>query len=184
MVAIAAASVAAMLAMGALSSANGVKSGKTKLRPDVDTFEALADMSISVETTGQAEFKPSGAKFPISGGDIDPNAGFQGIYGHKGGLMFSRSDGASVKFNRLEIVIDKQVKLFAFADDDPIKLAKLQGGAIAGTDTEFEVQNFKTLLSKQGAEVLTETFDFPFQKGIPLGRITSKATITAGQVEE
>jgi hypothetical protein len=177
---------AALLVTTALAGANGVKSGKTKLKPDPATFEGFADMSIAVETTGQAEFKPSGAKFPVSGGDIDPTAGFQGIYGHKGGLMFTRTtDGASVKFKHLEIEIENnKAKLFATAAGDPLKLAKLAGGQIAGTDTSFQLKHAETSLSKQGAEVLSDTFDFPFHKGIPLGTVTTKATITAGQVEE
>jgi hypothetical protein len=178
--------VLAMAMVVAQTSANGVKSGKTKLKPDPDTFEALADMSIAVETTGAAEFKPSGARFPVSGGDIDPTAGFQGIYGHKGGLLFSRStDGAEVKFRHLTIEIEKnKAKLFASASGGELKLAKLVDGKLSGTDTSFQLKKAETSLSRQGAEALTETFDFPFRKGIPLGTVTTKATITKGQVEE
>jgi hypothetical protein len=174
-----------LLAMAALSSANGVVSGKTKLKPDSDTFEALADMSIAVETTGKAEFKPSGAKFPVSGGDIDPTAGFQGIYGHRGGLMFSRSDGAAIKFKHLTIEIEQnKAKLFASASGSELKLAALKNGQIAGTDTSFQLKDAEAELAKQGAEALSETFDFDFHKGIPLGTVTTKATVTEGQVEE
>ena len=179
---------AALLVVAAVSGANGVKSGKTKFKPDPDTFEALADMSIAVDTTGKAEFKPNGAKFPVSGGDIDPTNGFLGVYGHKGGLMFSRSDGASVKFRYLVIQIqpNNNGRLFASTDDptDPLKLAKLEGVKVGGTDTSFEFKNADALLAKEGAEVLSDTFDFDFHKGIPLGTITTKATITRGQVEE
>ena len=173
------------LALAAGAGANVVEGGKTTLVPDPDTFEALADMSIAVETTGKAEWTDIGAKFPVRGGDIDPQNGFQGIIGHGGGLLFSRStDGASVKFKNFTIEVEeKKMKLFAFADHEPIKLAKL-AGPVAGTDTSVLLKNAEASLAKQGAEVLSETFDFPYRKGIPLGTTTTKATITEEQVEE
>jgi hypothetical protein len=182
------AACAAMALFAVQVSANGVISGKTKLKPDPDTFEALADMSIAVETTGKAEFKPTGAKFPVNGGDIDPTAGYQGIVGHQGGLRLTRSDGATVKFNRLFIEIEGRrggrSKLTAFVAGEGLKLAALRDGQLAGTDTSFVLKNAEATLSKQGAEVLTETFDFPFRKGIRIGTTTTKATLTEDQVEE
>jgi hypothetical protein len=183
---VAAAALTVSLAVGGTAGANCVIGGKTKLKPDQDTFEAFADMSIAVETTGRAEFKPSGAVFPVRGGDIDPSAGFQGVYGHQGGLMFSRSDGAAITFKHLTIEIEKnKAKLFTITDGvAPVKLAQLENGQLAGTDTSFQLKNAEASLSKQGAEALSETFDFPFRKGIPLGTTTTKATITEGQVQE
>jgi hypothetical protein len=184
-IAVAVAALAAMLALAALAGANGVKSGKTKLKPDVDTFEALADMGISVETTGAAEFLPTGAKFPVFGGDIDPSVGYWGQYGHKGGLLFSRSDGASVKFKHLSINIHAQKgRMFATANGNPLKLAEFKITNLAGTDTSFQFKNAEATLAKDGAGVLSRTFDFDFNKGIPLGTITTKATISRQQVEE
>lgn len=183
--AVAAVAAAATLALAGVSGANGVGPGKTKLKPDQDTFEALADMSISVDTTGKAQWTQTGARFPVTGGDVSPRNGFQGIIGHGGGLLFSRSsDGASVKFKRLTIEVEKsKLKLFADADQETLKLAKLDGGPV-GTDTSVQIKNAEATLSRQGAEVLTETFDFPFRKGIPLGTTTTKASVSKGQVEE
>ena len=182
---------AATVALAALAvqvSANGVISGKTKLKPDPDTFEALADMGIAVETTGKAEFRPTGMRFPVNGGDVDPTRGFQGVVGHRGGLTLSRSDGASVKFKQLVIEIEgrkgDRSKLFAFVGGTSMKLAALRDGQLAGTDTSFVLRNAEASLSKQAAEVLTEAFDFPFRRGIPIGTTTTKATITEEQVEE
>lgn len=176
--------VAAALAFTGAAGANGVISGKTKLKPDPDTFEALADMSIAVETTGRAEFMPSGARFPVQGGDVAPQAGYKGLVVHTGGLRFSR-EGASVKFSRLAFIIrNNKIRVFARANGLEQSLMTLTGGQIAGTDTSFVAKDWEAKLSRRGAETLTETFDFPFQRGIPLGTTTTKATITEEQVQE
>ena len=183
--AVAAVAAVASLALAGITSANGVGSGKTKLKPDQDTFEALADMSISVDATGRAKWTDTGLKFPVAGGDFTPGEG--GIIAHAGGMLWSRStDGADVKFKRLEVFAKgKKLKLLAQVSGSEgsfIKLAKLDGN-VAGTDTSVQIKNAKATLSKAGAEVLTETFDFPFRKGIPLGTTTTKAQL-GGQVEE
>ena len=49
----------------------------------------------------------------------------------------------------------------------------------AGTPgTKLRIKNAAATLAKQGAAVLTETFDFPFRKGIPIGLVTIKATLS------
>lgn len=182
----AAAVLAVSLVVASAAGANGVVSGKTKLKPDHDTFEAFADMGIAVETTGQAEFKPTGAVFPMLGGDIDPSAGFKGVVVHAGGLLFSRADGAEVKFSKLNLVIynHRTVLNVKASGGDYLRLATLKNGDLAGTDTSFQLKDAEATLSKPAAELLSETFDFPFPRGIPLGTTTTKGTVSKGQVEE
>ena len=172
----------ASLALAATTSADGVSGGKTKLKPDQDTFEGFADMSISVDATGRAEWTDTGAKFPVIGGDFTPGRG--GIIGHAGGLLFTRStDGASAKFSKPAILVrGHRMHLFAQSDHEPVKLLKLDG-EVAGTDTSVLIKNAEATLSRQGAQVLSQAFDFPFHKGIPFGTTTTKAQL-GGQVEE
>ena len=44
--------------------------------------------------------------------------------------------------------------------------------------TKLQIKNADATLAKQGAAVLTDVFDFPFRKGIPIGLVTIKATLS------
>jgi hypothetical protein len=169
-------------------AANGVKSGVLKLKPDQSTFENFADMGIAVEPKGDADFGGGAFVFPAGGGDIDPSNGYQGIIGGGGALKFSReSDGAKLKLKNVEAVIHKhKVDVGGTTKGGVfIKLAKATGyGILADDHTSFELKNGDTVLSRVGAHVLSETFGFPFHRGIPLGRLAIKAKITKHQVEE
>ncbi len=45
--------------------------------------------------------------------------------------------------------------------------------------TKLQIKNAAATLAKQGAAVLTDVFDFPFRKGIPIGLVTIKATLSS-----
>ena len=177
---------AATLAIAAAAAGNGVKSGTIKLKADQATFEGFADMSIAVEPKGDAKSIDGGFAFQADAGDISPDVGFQGLIAGGGALKFSRStDGAKVKFKNLQVVIHKQkADLGGTVKGVFVKLAKVSDYAIAGTDTSFVLKNGDAVLSRVGANVLSEAFDFPFHRGIPLGELKIKATITKHQVEE
>ena len=50
-------------------------------------------------------------------------------------------------------------------------------GGSAGTN--LKIKGAEATLAKAGAEVLSTTFDFPFHKGIPMGTVTVKASLTS-----
>lgn len=167
------------LALAPATNADPVSGGKTVLKPDVDTFEALADMSIGVETTGGAKTGKNGLSFPITGGDI--NAGPKGELDHKGGLAFFTEGGGSVKFSKFVVKIGKnKTKVFAKSDHSEVRFFDLDltDATIGGSaGTNLKIKGAEALLAKQGAEVMSDVFDFPFKKGIPLGSVTVKASI-------
>lgn len=170
----------ASLALAGTTSADPVTGGKTKLKPDQDTFEAFADMSIAVDATGRADWTTTGAKFPITGGEVQVRNRINGLIDHGGGLEFSRDDGASVKFSKLSVtIVHDKLKVFAKSDHAAVRFLDIDPGPIAGTDSSLEMRNAKTTLAKEGAEVLSEAFDFPFRKGIPIGTLTIKAAVAS-----
>jgi hypothetical protein len=176
--AIAAAGVS--LALVASAGAEQVTGGKSVLKPDVDTFEALADMSIGVEATGAAKWGKNGAKFPVSGGDVDVSkATPTGMVNHRGGLAFFTEGGPGVKFSKLVVKLGKKkTKVFAKSGGAEVRFMDVKGTgetAGGGEDGIVFLKNAKASLSKEGAEVLSETFDFPFRKGIKLGKLNVKA---------
>lgn len=170
----------ASLALVASAGAEQVTGGKTVLKPDQATFEGFADMSIGIEATGAAKFGGKGAKFPVSGGDVDiANATPTGLINHRGGLSFFTEGGPGVKFSKFVIKLGKnKSKLFAKSGGAELRFIDIKGvgeTAGGGDDGVVAIPNAKATLAKEGAEVLSETFDFPFRKGIPLGKINVKA---------
>jgi hypothetical protein len=165
----------AALAMAGPAGADPVTGGESLFRPDVDTFEGFADMSISVGATGAAEDTPRGVTFPVSGGDFD--AGPEGTIEHKGGLVFSRNtaDGGVVKFTQFIVKVGKRkAKVFAKSDHAAVRFMDVDFNAFitsADGDTTT-IQHAKVALAKEGAEVLSAAFDFPFHKGIQMGYMT------------
>jgi hypothetical protein len=167
----------AALTLAGTAGADPVTGGRSLFRPDVDTFEGFADMTISVGAIGAAEDTPKGVTFPVSGGDFDP--GPDGMIEHRGGLVFSRNtaDGGVVKFTQFVVKLGKRKgKVFAKSDHAAVRFMDLDfNGFITSADgTTTTIQHAKVALAKEGAEVLSDTFDFPFRKGIPMGYMTVK----------
>jgi hypothetical protein len=173
------AAVLASMGFAAATGADPVIGGKTVLKPDRDTFEGLADMSIGVEATGAATFRRNGAKFPIKGGDV--KGGPKGSIEHRGGLAFFTEGGPAVKFSKFTIRIGKRkVKLFAKSGRSEVRFLDLDLGdaTIGGSEgVNLRIKGADADLAKQGAEVLSEAFDFPFRKGIPVGVVNVKAQL-------
>ena len=172
----AAATVVASVTILATASAAPITSGKTVIKPDQDTFEALADMSIGVEPTGAAKFGHNGFKFPVSGGKTGGQSG-KTIIDHRGGIAFFTEGGPSVKFSKLEIQAGNKVKVFAKSNHAAVRFLDIKGGQVSGTDTSLTVKGSKVTLAKAGAGVLSETFDADIQKGVPIGTGNLKATV-------
>ena len=173
--------VAASLVLVATTSADPVTGGKTVLKLDPATAEGFADMSIGISTTGAAKTGKNGLSFPISGGDL--SAGPKGTIEHKGGLAFFTEGAGGVKFTAYTMQIGKnKTKLFAKSDHSEVRFLDLDltDATIGGSaGVNLKVKGAEATLAKRGAEILTEVFDFPFRKGIPMGQVTIKASLTS-----
>jgi hypothetical protein len=178
-IAVAAGAIVVSLALGATTSAAPVIGGQTVLKPDQDTFEGFADMSIGVDTTGNARFGGNGAKFQIKAGDVEE--GPSGVLDHSGGLAFFTEGGPGVKFSKLFFELeDEKAKVFAKSGGAEVRFMDLDlsDATVDQTPaTTLKIKDAQASLAKQGAAVLTETFDFPFRKGIPLGTIKVTAAL-------
>lgn len=184
-------SIGAALAVGlvavaipAAASADPVTGGKTVLHPHQATFEGFADMSISVGATGAARDGHRGVNFPIKGGDVTDAP--SGSIEHRGGLVFAQNTAAGgiAKFSTFTVKISAsgKAKLFAKSDHSEVRFLDLDlsEATISGSPgSRLKIKSADASLAKQGAEVLTETFDFPFRKGIPIGLVTIKATLSS-----
>ncbi|MDX6582056.1 MAG: hypothetical protein QOI10_1240 [Solirubrobacterales bacterium] len=174
--------LAAVLAMAAAAVADPVTGGKSKLAFDQDTGEGFADMGIGITTTGAARTSQGNFKFPIKGGDV--NEGPKGEIDHKGGIaFFSEGDTGtgSVKFTQFIVKLGAdKAKLFAKSDHAAVRLfdLDLSSATISGSaGVNLKIKDADTSLAKDGAAVLSDTFDFPFHKGTPIGLMTIKATV-------
>jgi hypothetical protein len=175
------AAIVAALVLAPVAGADPVTGGKTVLKFDQNTGEGFADMSIGIDTTGAAKSGKNGFSFPIKGGDV--SEGPKGEIDHRGGLAFFTEGGPGVKFTKFAIKIGKnKTKLFAKSGHAEVRFLDLDlsdatiGGS-AGTD--LKIKGADATLAKAGAEVLSTTFDFPFHKGIPMGTVTVKASLTS-----
>ena len=169
--------VAAVLAVPAVASASTITSGELGLEPDQATFEGFADMGITVEATGQAAFGSDGLSIPFKKSGVGPPPHFRGIVDARGGLLFSRADGAELKLKHPQLKIGtERVKLYFNATGDRfLRLTTIKNFEITGDERGFELTGGEAGLSKPAAKVLSDSFDFPFRRGIPLGTMSIEA---------
>jgi hypothetical protein len=169
--------VAAVLAVPTVASASIITSGELGLKPDQATFEGFADMGITVEATGKADFDSDGLSIPFKKSGVGPPPHFRGIVDARGGLLFSRADGAELKFKHPQLKIgNEKVKVYFGATGDRfVRLTTIKNFQITGDERGFELTGGEASLSKPAAEVLSDTFDFPFRRGIPLGTMSIEA---------
>ena len=172
----AAAALAAVLALATAAVADPVTGGKTKLALDPDTAEAFADMSIGIEPTGAAKFSQGFFKFPVKGGDLEDTG--TGEIEHKGGLAFFTEGGPGVKFTQFVVKVGAgKAKVFAKSEHAAVRLLDIDLGDQSKRAFDFKIKDADTTLAKEGAQVLSETFDFPFKKGIDMGQTTIKVNV-------
>jgi hypothetical protein len=174
---VAATAVAAVLAVPTVASASTITNGELGLQPDQATFEALADMGITVEATGKADFDEDGLTIPFRKSGVGPPPHFRGIVDGRGGLLFSRADGAVLKLKhpQLKIGNDKVKVYFGTPDDRFIRLTSVKNFDISGGDRGFELTGGEANLAKPAAAALSDAFNFPFRRGIPLGTMSIEA---------
>lgn len=176
------AAVLAALVLAPASLADTVTGGKTVLKFDQATGEGFADMSIGIQSTGAAKDGKHGFNFPIKGGHVNVNSGPKGLIDHKGGLAFFTEGGPGVKFSKFSVKIGKQkTKLFARSGGAAVRFMDLDlsHAPIGTTGTFLKIKDADADLAKEGAEVLSDTFDFPFHKGIHMGTMTIKVSLTS-----
>jgi hypothetical protein len=164
------------LACAAAAGASPVVDGKLVLRPDRDAVRGLGGMGISVALTGRALASSVGPVFPIAGaGHIDE--GLHGALVTAGGLRFS-SDGAEVTFSKFVLRLrGETAKLIATAKHSDVRFfdLDLSDATVHRTETRFGIKGADATLAKPGAEVLSETFSFGFEKGGPAGTVNIRA---------
>jgi len=158
------------MALGSVATAEAKNLGTTTLKPNVSTFEALADIGVAVTPIGKAKATNKGIAFPITGAKLSPD--LIGRIDHKGGLKFA-SESAKLKVKNFQVKIgEKKAKLFAFAGGDKVRLLDLDLSAAKVKNGGKTVKGVKATLAKPGAEALSATFGTQIDKGTKIGKVT------------
>ena len=166
----AAAIAAAAVMLGSVAMAEAKNLGSTTLKPNANTFEALADLGVSVAPTGPAKVTNKGIAFRITGAKLDEN--LTGKIKHKGGLKFE-SSSAKLKVKNFIIKIgDRKSKLIAFAGDSKIRLLDLNLKKAKVKDGGTTVKGVRATLAEPAAEALSATFHAPDLTGAKVGKAT------------
>jgi hypothetical protein len=150
--------------------------GKTLLKIDTDTADALSDAGVEVEATGAAvgpTAKHPYFAFPIVGGKVDKKP-LGGKIVHSGGLSFS-AGSKSVVVKRFVIELNRAVLTAKVAGTDQrITLLRLgtPDGVKAG-DGRIVLKGVDAKLTNQAAEALNEALDTDlFAGGLLIGEAT------------
>lgn len=160
----------AAVSLGAATTAEAKDLGTTTLKPNVDTFEALADLGVAVTPIGKAEATRRGVAFPITGAKLSQD--LVGKIDHKGGLKFA-SESAKLKVKNFQVKIgEEKAKLFAFAGQDKVRLLDLNLDKAKVKNDGKTVKGVKATLAKAGAEALSATFGTQIDKGTKIGKVT------------
>ena len=151
-------------------------SGKTWLKIDEDTADALSDEGVKVEATGAAK-GPTDERpyftFPIVGGKVD-NDPLGGKIVHSGGLSFS-AGSEEVVVKRFVIDLDRGV-LTAKVAGTGQRIDLLRLGAPEDVKVGSErivLKGVDAKLTSQAATALNEAFDTDlFERGLLIGEAT------------
>lgn len=165
------AAVAAIaLTFGLTASAEAKSLGKTTLKPNVSTFEALSDLGVSVTPLKPAKAGKKGISFPITGAKLNKN--LTGKIDHSGGLKFA-GGGAKLAVKNFLVKIGKNKSfLYAYAGKAKVKLLSLDLSKAKLRNKGATVTNVKAALAKPGAQALSATFGADIPKGLPIGKVT------------
>jgi hypothetical protein len=174
--ALAAAGLIALVAAPGAPAAVKLSGGTTTLTLRPSTAKALGSLGVAVSPTGRAKLRRGTATFPITGGSIDP-ASAAGRIRHAGGLRLT-ARGTSVVLKNYRVSIGRQLNLSAKVGTGRMHILKLAGTprvTRAGFDTR--VRGLTARLTAKAARALNRAFGVDaFRKGIPLGRVTVKAS--------
>jgi hypothetical protein len=173
--------LAALLAPAASEAASSsVTGGKVVLKLDSATAEGFADMGIGIETTGRGEDGNHGFSWPISGGAGEIRPGPRGSTLSYGGLAFFTEGGPGTKFFDFGVRFGtRKTQVYARSEGSGGRFLTLDmdEAEISQNATSLKVKDAPATLTKAGAEVLSNTFDFPFNRGLAMGTVTVKATL-------
>jgi hypothetical protein len=177
--AIALAASVAVVATTSAAPGPTVTGGKVVLKLDPATAEGFADMSIGIETTGVGKDGKRGLSWPIRGGAGELRPGPRGSVLSGGGLGFFTEGGPGTKFSKFGIRFGtKKTQLYAKSEGSGGRFLNLDlsQATVSEGAAGLKVKDAPATLTKAGAAVLSDVFDFPFHKGIPMGTLTIKAS--------
>lgn len=162
--------IASVALLGTAATAEARNLGSTTLKPNVSTFEALADLGVAVAPTGPAKVTNKGIAFRITSAKLDDD--LTGKIKHKGGLKFE-SSGAKLKVKNFIIKIgERKSKLIAFAGDAKIRLLDLDLNKAKVKNGGTTVKGVRATLAEPAAEALAATFHAPDLTGAKIGKAT------------
>ena len=176
LVAMAVATLAAVLMVSASAGAATKLGGKTTLAPKAATFEALTAAGVTVAPAGDASAGSKGISFPITGGKLDLDD-LTGKVTHSGGLTFS-GHGTSLTVEDFVVKVGtKSVIRASVAGGGNVRLADLDlaKAKVKNRGDTVVISNVKVLLAQKAATALSATFGLPDLAGADLGRATVKA---------
>lgn len=141
--------------------------GTTTLKLDGKTVRALRSAGITVAANKPAKVSGTTARFPISGGDIDP-ANAKGTIAHKGGLTL-RMGRTKVALTAITLNTGKKT-VTAKSGRRTITVGSLAGGKVTRDGFETELSGVKVKLGKSAAGTLNRAFGVrAFKSGLALG---------------
>ena len=173
--ALAAAGLIALGAAPGASAAVKLGGGTTTLTLRPSTAKALGSLGVAVSPTGRAKLRRGTARFPITGGSIDP-ASAAGTIRHAGGLRLT-AGGTSVVLRNYRVSVGRQLNLSARVGKSRLHILKLTGTPrVTRSGFDTRVRGLTARLSAKAARALNQAFGVhAFRKGLPLGRVTVKA---------
>ncbi|MDX6582057.1 MAG: hypothetical protein QOI10_1241 [Solirubrobacterales bacterium] len=175
-----AASLAAVATTSAAPPAS-VTGGKVVLKLDPATAEGFADMSIGIETTGVGKDGKRGFSWPISDGAGGLSPGPRGSVLSYGGLAFFTEGGPGTKFSKFGTRFGtNKTQLYAKSEGGGGRFLNLDlsEATVSQGASGLKVKDAPATLTRAGAAVLSDTFDFPFHKGLSMGTVTIRATVS------
>jgi hypothetical protein len=166
----------ALLAVApAASAAVDLSGGTTRLTLDRGTAKALNSLGVKVAPTGAASAQGRHARFPISGGSIDP-ASAAGRIAHRGGLRLS-AGGKRIVLKNYVVRVGRRITLSAQVGGSRVTILKLTGTPkVSRSGFGTNVAGLTAKLNRTAARALNATFGVTaFKAGIPLGKVRVQA---------
>lgn len=172
-----AASLVALAAAAPAAEAARLDDGRTRLRFDAATFQAIDSAGLVVATAAPARAGRLRAAFPIIGGDANPANG-RGFYSHRGALAFTDGGDRIVQLQQLRTSVGgRHPLLTARVGNARITVAVLKGRAKVTHDADFvRLKGLRAVLTSTAADALNAALATDvFERGVKLGRVDTRA---------
>jgi hypothetical protein len=169
---------AGLIALGAAPGAPAavkLDGGTTTLTLRPSTAKTLGSLGVAVSPTGRAKLRGGRARFPITGGSIDP-ADAAGTIRHAGGLRLA-AGGTSVVLKDYRVTVGRRIGLSAKVGTRRLHIFELAGTPrVTRSGFDTRVRGLTARLTGKAARALNRAFGVhAFRKGIPLGRVAVTA---------